>query len=226
MEKIIIANHKMNLNISEINEYINKLKEVKDKFIVCPTSIYIPYFVNSGYRVGIQNVYFKDYGAYTGEVSPYQAKKIGVNYAIIGHSERRINFNETDEIIKEKIDKCLKNKLTPILCVGETLEERENGKTFEVIKKQLSVLDNPENVIVSYEPVWMIGNDKILDINDIKEVVKFIKKCYNVKVLYGGGISEDNIALLNQVKNLDGYIIGSASTNASELLKILEVTEK
>lgn len=226
MEKIIIANHKMNLNISEINEYINKLKEVKDKFIVCPTSIYIPYFVNSGYRVGIQNVYFKDYGAYTGETSPYQAKKIGVNYAIIGHSERRINFNETDEIIKEKIDKCLKNKLTPILCVGETLEERENGKTFEVIKKQLSILDNPENVIVSYEPVWMIGNDKILDINDIKEVVKFIKKCYNVKVLYGGGISEDNIALLNQVKNLDGYIIGSASTNASELLKILEVTEK
>lgn len=226
MEKIIIANHKMNLNISEINEYINKLKTVKDKFIVCPTSIYIPYFVNSGYRVGIQNVHFKDYGAYTGEVSPYQAKKIGANYAIIGHSERRINFNETDEIIKEKIDKCLKNKLTVILCVGETLEERENGKTFEVIKKQLSILDNPENVIVSYEPVWMIGNDKILDINDIKEVVKFIKKCYNVKVLYGGGISEDNIALLNQVKNLDGYIIGSASTNASELLKILEVTEK
>lgn len=226
MEKIIIANHKMNLNISEINEYINRLKEVKNKLIICPTSIYIPYFVNAGYNVGIQNVHFKDYGAYTGEISPYQAKKIGVSYAIIGHSERRKYFNETDEIIKEKIDKCLKNKITPILCIGESLEERENGKTFEVIKKQLSVVDNPESVIISYEPVWAVGSDKILEVNDIKEVVKFIKKCYNVKVIYGGGISENNITLLNQVKNLDGYIIGSASINASELLKILEVTEK
>lgn len=226
MEKIIIANHKMNLNISEINEYINKLKNVKDKLIICPTSIYIPYFINAGYNVGIQNVCFKDYGAYTGEVSPYQAKNIGVNYAVIGHSERRTHFNETNEIIKEKINKCLKNKLTVILCVGETKEEKENGKTFEVLKEQLSVIDSLENVIVSYEPVWAIGTDEILNENDIKEVVKFIKKCYNVKVIYGGGISEYNITLLNQIKSLDGYIIGSASTRADELLKILEVTER
>ena len=226
MEKIIIANHKMNLDVSEINEYINKLKNVKDKLIICPTSIYIPYFVNAGYNVGIQNVYFKDYGAYTGEVSPYQAKKIGANYAIIGHSERRKYFNETNEVIKEKINKCLKNKLNVILCVGESLEERENGKTYDSLKKQLSVIENPENIIVSYEPVWKVGTDKILNENDIKEVVKFIKKCYNVKVIYGGGISEDNIAILNQIKSLDGYIIGAASTRADELLKILEVTER
>lgn len=226
MEKIIVANHKMNLDIDGVNEYLEKLKSVKHEFIVFPTSIYIPYFINENYKVGIQNVYSKDFGAFTGEVSPYQASKLGVGYVMIGHSERRSFFYEDNNLIKEKIKKCLQNNLKVILCVGETLEEKEDGKTFEVLKKDLSVIDNPENIMISYEPRWAIGSGKTPTNDEIEGVVKFIKKCYNVKVLYGGSVSEDNIATLNQIKSLDGYLLGKASTRAEEVLKIIEVTRK
>lgn len=225
MEKIIIANHKMNLDIDGINEYLEKLKCVKDRFIVCPSNIYLPYFINENYKVGIQNIYAKDYGAYTGEVSPYQAKKLGVSYAIVGHSERRSQFNESNEIIKAKIKRCQKNNLKVILCVGETLEEKENGKTLEALKSDLSVIENPKDIIVAYEPIWAIGSGKNPTKNEIEGVVKFIKKCYNVKVLYGGSVNKENITMLNHIKQIDGYLIGSASTKAEEVLKIIEVTQ-
>lgn len=223
--KIIIANQKMNMDINDVNDYINKMKMYKDNFIVCPSSIYIPYFINSGFNVGIQNVYKNDFGAYTGEVSAYQAKKLGVKYALIGHSERRILFKEDNNLLKEKIKSCLKNDVKVIFCVGETLEEKEENKTIEVIKKQLEIIEDCENIIISYEPVWSISSSNIPSLKEIKEVVNFIKKCYNVKVIYGGSVNDKTIETLAKIKELDGYIIGSSSLDVGAMMKILEVAK-
>ena len=223
MEKIIMANHKMNLDFNDINNYLEKLKDLKDKFIVFPTNIYLPYFINANYRTGIQNVYKENFGSFTGEVSPFQAKKLGVNYVLIGHSERRDIFHEDNELIKLKIRKCLQNNLTVVLCVGETLDERESGKTIEVIKKELSAIESEQNIIVAYEPGWSIETGKIPSNDEIKEVVNFIKKCYNVKVLYGGSVNEENIERINTIKQVDGYLVGGSSTKIDEFRKIIEV---
>jgi len=221
--KLIIANHKMNLDIDDIYEYLRKLKHVKNKVVILPTDIYLPYFINENFVVGIQNIYPKKYGSYTGEVSPYQAKKLGVKYAMIGHSERRKYFDEENDFIEKKVKVAVENGLTVLLCVGE--KEHERDDVFDVLRKQLSVIDSPENIIVSYEPVWSIGNGNIPSNDEIKRVVKFIKSCYNVKVLYGGSVNEHNIATLSEVEELDGFLIGSAALDPDRLLKILEVTD-
>lgn len=221
--KLVVANHKMNLDIDDIHEYLRKLKEVKNKVVILPTDIYLPYFINENYTVGIQDIYCKDFGSYTGEVSPYQAKKLGVKYAMIGHSERRRYFDEENDFIHKKVKAAVKNGLTVLLCVGEREHERDN--VFDILKKQLSVIDETENIIVSYEPVWSIGNGHIPSNDEIKKVVKFIKSCYNVKVLYGGSVNEHNIATLNEINELDGFLIGSAALDPDRLLKILEVTD-
>jgi len=218
----VFVNHKMNLDIDDVHEYLRKLKNVKDKVVILPTSIYLPYFINENFSVGIQDIYCKDYGAYTGEVSPNQAKKLGVKYAMIGHSERRKYFDEENDFIYKKVKAALKSGLTVLLCVGE--REHERDEVFDVLKKQLSVIDDTDNVIVSYEPVWSIGNGKIPSNEEIKKVVKYIKSCYNVKVLYGGSVNEHNIATLSEVKELDGFLVGSAALDPDRLLKILEVT--
>lgn len=223
--KIVVANQKMNMTVNEVNDYINKMKIYKDKFIVCPSNIYIPYFINAGFNVGIQNVYKNNFGPYTGEVSSYQAKSLGVKYALIGHSERRDIFDENNDLIKEKILSCFKNNIKVILCIGESLEDRKQGKTIEVLKKQLEVLEKNDDVIVSYEPIWSIGSKKIPSEQEIKDVVSFIKKCYNVKVLYGGSVNEESILNLKNINSLDGYIIGSSSLSSHEMIKILEVTD-
>lgn len=223
MEKIIIANHKMNLDLNDVNNYLEKLKNYKDKFIVFPSNIYLPYFINSNYKVGIQNIYKDNFGSFTGEVSPYQAKKLGVNYVLIGHSERRDIFHEDNELINAKVKKALENNLKVVLCVGETLEERESGKTLEVIKSELSAIGEHEDIIVAYEPGWSIQTGKIPSNEEIKEVVNFIKKCYNVKVLYGGSVSAENIEMIKSIKQIDGYLVGGASTKIDEFIKIIEV---
>lgn len=222
MQKIIMANHKMNLNLNDIHEYLKKLQNYKKNIIVFPTSIYLPYFINDGYKVGIQNIYKNNIGAYTGEVSAMQAKKIGVDYVLIGHSERR-RLGDNNELIKEKIRSALKNNLTVVLCVGETASERENGDTLKVIEKELSVLEGTDNIIVSYEPEWSIGNKKIPSSDCLKKVVNFIKKCYNVRVLYGGSVNVETIRKLQEIEQLDGYLIGEASLDAEEFIKIIEV---
>lgn len=235
MNKIIVANMKMNLNYEEINKYLKKLKNMKlDNVIFCPTSIYIPYFIKENLNTGIQNISSYYSGNYTGEVSAMQAASLNVKYAIIGHSEVRNNLLETNDTINKKIRCCLENKIIPILCIGENIEEYKKGNIKNIIAKQLkdsfNLLNNMGKVIIAYEPSWAIDSNKIPKIEEIEEVVLFIKrfieqnfKIDDIIVLYGGGVNENNARIINSLKCLDGLLIGKSSADINHLLSIIEV---
>lgn len=231
--KIIIGNMKMNLTLDEVKEYIVKLKDYK-KFIICPSYIYIPYFINAGYQVGVQDISEYGIGSYTGEVSVNQIVSMGVNYAIVGHSERREKIKEDDELINKKLRMAISNNVNAILCIGETNEEKIKGYTKSKIEEQLDLdlqnLDeeNYNNIIIAYEPVWAIGTGKIPSNEEIIDMVSFIKNIvYNKygfipKVLYGGSTNEINILELNKIDILDGFLIGGACLEPDKFIKIIE----
>jgi len=224
--KIVAANLKMNLNYDEIKEYINGIDDINNKnVIIIPTSIYAPYFLNKGYSVGIQNCYYLNKGAYTGEVSPSQIKSIGLDYVLIGHSERRSYFNEDNGLLNKKIKEALNNGLKVIYCIGETLEERESGKTNEVLKTELleGLKDINEEIIIAYEPVWAIGTNITPTSEEIKETIGYIKSIYNYPTLYGGSTNDKNIEELNSISNVDGFLIGGASLDPLKLQKIIRI---
>ncbi len=232
--KIVAGNFKMNLTLDEIKDYINKFNVENENVIICPPFIYLPYFINKKYMVGAQNVAFEDSGAYTGEISPKQIKSMGITYTIVGHSERREIFNETDKIINKKIAKALENDLKVILCIGETLEERKNNLTEEKIQKQLENslqnISNFDNIIIAYEPIWAIGTGIIPTIDEITSTVNYIKgtiktlyKLENIKVLYGGSVNDTNVEEINKIKVLDGFLVGGASLDPDKFKKIIEV---
>lgn len=231
--KIIVGNMKMNLTYDMIKNYIDKLKGYKN-FIICPSSLYLPYFIDNNFDVGIQNISEHGMGSYTGEISVSQAKSIGVKYAIIGHSDRRDKYNETDEIINEKMRKAVSNDLISILCVGETLSEKISGNAQEKIKKQLVEdlrdIDREyyKNIVVAYEPIWSIGTGKIPSNEEIEEMIVFIKRVINHKfnftplVLYGGSTNEENIGQLKLIENIDGFLVGGASLIPDKIIKMIE----
>lgn len=230
MKKIIIGNLKNYMVSSEIVDYLKKVDKIEDKnVIICPSNIYIPYFLKKSYSVGLQNINELDKTC-TGEISPKQANSLGINYSIVGHSERRINLKETDIDINKKIIEAQKYNMKIILCIGETLEEKNMLKTSQVLKKQLvnCLKDtNIKNIIIAYEPVWAIGTNKIPSIKDIASTNLFIKEIVkekfdsDIKVLYGGSVNIDNIGEI--IKTVDGVLIGKASTEGDEFLKIIEV---
>ncbi len=235
-EKIIVANHKMNLTAEKISEYLKKLNESKisKQVIICPTSIYLPYFLKKTYDVGLQNTFLRSKGAYTGEISPKQAAHMGVNYTIIGHSERRTYFKENDELISKKTLEAIKYNLKVILCIGETLEERNMLKTDQILKRQLYNALRPidekmlNNVIIAYEPIWAIGSKKTPTKREIEKTVYYIKKTVeqykgfkDIKVLYGGSVSSKNIKQLNKIENIAGFLVGNASLEVEEFLEIV-----
>lgn len=219
--KMIVLNHKMNLNYDEVKKYIKAIGKYKDQVIVLPSSIYINEFINNNFNVGIQNIYYGDNGFYTGEISASQAKSLGIKYVLIGHSERRIIFKETDELINKKIKSALANDLKVILCIGDNLSEDANDVLYKQITNGLKDID--KEIIIAYEPVYAIGTGLTPSIEEIEKRITYIKSLAKAKVLYGGSININNIKALNKIKNLDGYLIGKASLNSSELLKILEV---
>lgn len=223
--KILAANFKMNLTLNEINEYIDKIKDIDNKNIVfIPSNIYIPYFLNKKFSVGVQDAYYLDNGAFTGEVSAKQISSLGVNYAIIGHSERRMYFNETNDILNKKILSCESNGLKVIYCIGETKEERESNKTKEVLLKQLDEgLKGASEVIIAYEPRWAIGTNVTPTNEEIEDIISFIKSKYNYKVLYGGSTNDKNIASLNTISNVDGFLVGGASLDYDKFKKMIEI---
>lgn len=228
MGKIIIGNLKNYMKASELSDYIKSMDKLQDKnVIVCPSNIFIPYFINKGYSLGIQNINELDITC-TGEITPLQARSLGINYVIVGHSERRNNLHETNSDINKKIVELQKNNMKPILCIGEKLEEKEISK--KVLEEQLKnclVNTNVEDIIIAYEPVWAIGTNIIPSVDDIKltteNIKKYIKETFNadVKVLYGGSVNSTNIKEIIDV--VDGVLIGKASTDANEFLKIIEV---
>jgi len=231
--KLIVGNIKMNMRFGEIPNYISYFRNIKNNnLIICPSFIYIPYFLNYNFHVGSQNVCIEEDGGYTGEISANQLHSIGVKYTIIGHSERRIKLKETDVEINKKIKSSLKSNLKVILCVGETQEEKEQLKKDIVLKRQirnaLFGIDDISNIIIAYEPVWSVGTNKLPDNTELIKSVLYIKDLVysmykkNIKVIYGGSINEKNIENLNSIKELDGFLIGSASINPSRFIEIIE----
>ena len=229
MTKLVLANLKMYLNNNiDTQNYLNDLKQEKDKFIVFPPIIYLDRFIQNGFITGIQNISFHKEGAHTGEVSALSATDLGAKYVLLGHSEIR-QKGESDELINQKIKIALNHNLKVILCVGENLEAYNQNQTKEIINNQISkALKNiDEEIMISYEPVWAIGTSKTPTNNEIEDVVSYIKSLFNykIKVLYGGSVSEKNIETLNQINNLDGFLIGYAATIPSSLKKIIEVAK-
>lgn len=234
MSKIVVGNMKMLLTKYQIENYIDIIDKKKFRdinLILCPSYIYLSWFRKKNYSLGAQNVFYEQSGPYTGEISPMQLKDLGIEYCIVGHSERRVLFNETDEIINKKIKACFNENLNVILCIGENKEQRDMKKSSIIIKRQIMrALSNIKKedlkkIIIAYEPVYAIGNGSTLDINDIDSNINFIKKIlknkfdYECKVIYGGSVSEDNIHDIAKIS--DGVMIGKLSSNAENFIKII-----
>lgn len=244
-KKVIAGNWKMNKNIQETETYINELKElVKDtqnEVIICVPFIDLCKAVKTAkgtnIKIGAQNVHFEEKGAYTGEVSPKMLADTGVEYVIIGHSERREYFNETDETINKKLKAALAYGLKPILCVGETLEQREQGITKMWITGQVRYdmeglsKDEAKNIIIAYEPIWAIGTGKTASKEDANEALKWIReeieKLYDkeladeIVIQYGGSVKSSNASELFAMSDIDGGLVGGASLEPAEFAKIV-----
>lgn len=231
--KLVVGNIKMNMKFGEIANYISIFKNIKSSnVVICPSYIYIPYFLNYDFSVGSQNVCAYESGSYTGEVSAKQLSSIGVKYTIVGHSERRVNLKESDVDINNKIKSSLKAKLKVILCIGETIEEKSLLKTDLVLKRQirnaLFDIDDISNVIIAYEPIWSIGTNNIPKEKELIDTVNYIKRLVfnkykkEINVIYGGSINEKNINRLKSIKALDGFLIGSASINPNQFVEIID----
>lgn len=243
-KKIVAANWKMNNNKQESVSFINSLKNDINTQNV-DVVICVP-FVNLGYvqeeiagtniKLGAQNIYFEEAGAFTGEISPQMLKSFNVEYVIIGHSERRTYFNETCETVNKKVLKTLEHKMKPIICVGESLEERETNVTIELVRMQVKkALKNvsesdAENVVIAYEPIWAIGTGKIATKEQAQEVCfeirKVLAEIYNenvankIRIQYGGSVTADTASELFAMQDIDGGLIGSASLK-NDFIKIV-----
>ena len=247
MRKPILAgNWKMNKTRDEVIQFTlavtNRLPDDVD-CIVCAPAIYLRDLVKrspSHLHIGAQNMHEKDFGAYTGEVSPIMLKDTGVEYVILGHSERREYFNETDEKINEKIKKALEVGLKPIVCGGEKLETREAGKTNELLESQITkaftgvTIDDTANVVIAYEPIWAIGTGKSADAKTAEEACGFIrnvlgkvlspKVASEIRILYGGSVKESNISEYMAERDVDGALVGGASLKPESFIELCEKT--
>lgn len=246
MRKPIIAgNWKMNKMPSEAITLINELKPlVKDadvEVVVCVPFVCIPAvseaLKGTNIKLGAQNMHWEESGAYTGEVAPGMLKELGVEYVIIGHSERREYFAETDETVNKKVLSAFSHGITPIVCVGETLEQREEGVTKELVEKQtkaaLSGLDKEEveKIVIAYEPIWAIGTGKTASSEDANEVIGYIRSviadiygndvAQKVRIQYGGSMKPENAAELMAMPEIDGGLVGGASLKAEDFAKIV-----
>lgn len=235
-KKIIAGNWKMNYTTLEAENFVNEIKKrinIDDVDVVlCPNFVSLENVSNlidgTNILLGAQNVYIEDKGAYTGETSADMLLSVNVKYCIVGHSERRILFNETNNDINKKAIKLLEKDINPIICVGETLEQREEGREFEVVEKQVKecLKDISEekvkrNIVIAYEPIWAIGTGKNATSNQAEDMCKFIRniisKLYNettannVRIQYGGSVKPNNAAEILNMENIDGALVGGAS---------------
>ncbi|MFX0146416.1 MAG: triose-phosphate isomerase [Candidatus Hodarchaeota archaeon] len=248
---IIGANWKMNRGIPKealemIQEFKSLIKDIKNVDIV----IFPPYtslntlidaVKETIIKIGAQNMYFEEKGAFTGEISPYFLKEIGCQYVIIGHSERRDIFHETNELINKKLRKALSIGLNPIVCIGEHIDEREMGKTKDFILNQFFstfkdlTKEDIIRTVIAYEPIWAIGTGKTATPEQAEEIHIYIReileKAYDintaqkVRIQYGGSIKPDNAEALFNKENIDGGLVGGASLEADSLFKIIKAAE-
>lgn len=231
MKKLIAANWKLNGNIEMAHLFDEKLTVCDDvEYVVCPPFPYIQYFQNIA--TGGQDCSVHIDGAYTGEVSASMVKEAKASYCIVGHSERREYHHETNTIVSKKLEQVIKSGLIPILCVGETLDIRENGNVFEKVEMQireaLSNLDVPPNIVIAYEPVWAIGSGLAATIDDIAEMHDKIRDLLKtmladtseIRILYGGSVKPSNAAEILNINNVNGALVGGASLNIDDFIAI------
>ena len=246
MRKPIIAgNWKMHYTIDEAVKVANELKglvkDAKADVVICAPYLQLPALVKelegTNIKVGAQNMHFEEKGAFTGEISPNMLTSLGVEYVIIGHSERRQYFNETDETVNLKLKAAYKHGLKPILCVGESLENRENGTTKTVIENQINKdfseisAEDAMNTVIAYEPIWAIGtgktatseqaNETIADIRNMVLNLYGEKVAEAVRIQYGGSVKPNTIKEQMAMSDIDGALVGGASLVADDFSKIV-----
>ncbi|WP_297637530.1 triose-phosphate isomerase [uncultured Clostridium sp.] len=246
MRKAIIAgNWKMHKTPAEAAEMINELKTlVKDAtcdVVICPTFVCLPAAIEaakgSNVKIGAQNMHFEESGAFTGEVSPSMLVSLGVDYVVIGHSERREYFNETDETCNKKVKKALEHNLIPILCCGETLEQRESGNYVKVLEGQITAdmaglsKEDAEKVVIAYEPIWAIGTGKTATSDQANETIAAVRNVVagmfgkevadKVRIQYGGSVKPGTIKEQMSKSDIDGALVGGASLVASDFSQIV-----
>lgn len=251
--KIVAGNWKMNKTFSEAEELLQDISDQLERddlpdvtVVVCPPAVYLEmasdFAEDGGFYTGAQNLSDKDSGAYTGEISAAMIRSAGADFVIVGHSERRAYFNETDELLRSKVQQALKNDLVPIFCCGEVLDERNQGKHFEVVRKQLETalfgLDASdfENVVIAYEPVWAIGTGVNATPEQAQEMHAYIRNLIAEKfgkqvaeetsILYGGSCNEKNAPELMSQPDVDGGLIGGASLKAESFIGIVKAMGK
>ena len=239
---IVAGNWKMNLNHPDSTRLIDEINSSEihsdTELIVAPPSIYLSSFNKKQHHFSLsaQNIYFEENGAFTGEISAEMLSSLNINYAIVGHSERRSLFHETDEIIFKKVESLLKYKVTPIFCCGELKEEREEGRAFEVVSNQLNNLlshlneDQIKKVIIAYEPVWAIGTGLTASPEDAQKMHQHIRRSIadqfsietaeNISILYGGSCKPENAKDIFSQDDIDGGLIGGASLDCKSFLSI------
>ncbi len=243
--RLIAANWKMNKTVSETEEYLRRFLDILKSFgdrevLICPpfTSLHVASRIlkGTGVRLGAQNCHFEKRGAFTGEISPPMLREIGCSYVIVGHSERRHIFGETDELINKKLIACLEEGLRPILCVGERIEDREAGMTFKVVETQIRIafsgVENmTDRVDIAYEPVWAIGTGVPASPEDAVEVHKFIREVLKeinpkaegrTRILYGGSVNPENAPEFMKHREIDGLLVGTASLDPESFAKIVD----
>jgi triosephosphate isomerase (TIM) len=243
---LIAGNWKMNTTVSEAVKLVGEMRPLLEPIndvekVVCPPFVSLTAvreaLKGSSIKLGAQNMYFKEKGAYTGEVSPLMLSDL-CEYVILGHSERRQYFNESNEIINKKIQAALDARLKPILCVGESLEQYESGKTEAVVTDHItgSLRDIPEsnNLVIAYEPVWAIGTGKAATGTQANRVIRLVReivaKLYdnsfakNLRILYGGSVTGDNIAEFIGQSEIDGGLVGGASLKVDQFVSIIKQT--
>ena len=235
--KYLVCNFKNKLLKDDILKYNRNLGEIetKVKLVLCPPSIYLSLFDKNGYDLGVQDISSFMDRTITGEIEANQIKSLGATYVIVGHSERRIYKHEINIDFINKINNALENNLNVIYCVGETLRDKENGSTFEILEKQISeVLNNVEikNIMIAYEPVWAIGTGNVPSIKEIKDNIEFISDLlyekYECKldILYGGSVNDENIGELCSIKGLSGFLVGGASLDVNKVKGMILEMEK
>ncbi|WP_434303504.1 triose-phosphate isomerase [Clostridium botulinum] len=242
---IIAGNWKMNKTVKEAVELVKELKplvkEAKCDVVVCPTYVCLPAVLEevkgSNIKVGAQNMHFEESGAYTGEIAPKMLEELGVHYVIIGHSERRQYFNETDETVNKKVKKVFEHNLIPIVCCGETLDQREGNITEKVLEEQIKVglkelnKEQVEKLVIAYEPIWAIGTGKTATDEQANETIGYIrtvvKAMYGesvagkVRIQYGGSVKPGTIKAQMAKEEIDGALVGGASLKAEDFAAIV-----
>jgi len=243
---MIAGNWKMNTTVSEAIELVKAMRDELDKIanvdkVICPPFVSLAavgkLIEGSSIKLGAQNLFFAEKGAYTGEISPLMVADL-CEFVIIGHSERRQYFNETGEVVNKKIVAALKVGLKPILCVGERLEENEAGRTEEVVTEQLGSslagIDYINGMIIAYEPVWAIGTGRAATGEQANETISLIRRnitklysdgiAQNMRILYGGSVTAANATEFMKQPEIDGALVGGASLKATEFLSIVTQT--